>query len=118
MLSVSGPLLAIYARIACCNSSTVMSSGDLFISTITVFSFSAVASVFFGKLFSADMADVSAVFSGGISSASAFAATVSSVAVIVFCAGDSVCVEVVSSVSSCTFSISAVSVFTGIYYGI
>ena len=33
-------------------------------------------------------------------------------------AGDSVCVEVVSSVSSCTFSISAVSVFTGIYSGI
>ena len=62
--SVTRPLPAILARIACCNSSTVMSSGDLFISTITVFSFSAAASVFFGKLFSADMAEVSAVFSG------------------------------------------------------
>ena len=66
-----------------------MSSGDLFRSTITVFSFSTAASVFSGKLFSA------------------FVAAVSSIAVIVFCAGDSVCVEVVSSVSSCTFSISA-----------
>ena len=60
--SVTGPLPAILARIACCNSSTVMSSGDLFRSTITVFSVSAVASVFSGKLFSADAAEVSEVF--------------------------------------------------------
>ena len=44
--SVTGPLPAILARIACCNSSTVMSSGDLFKSTITVFSVSAAAPYF------------------------------------------------------------------------